>query len=765
MKPYPQQPGRLERRITIAKDQPMPIAVQVGPPVVTINQGNTFVVTRPDGQIDADGEMGIFAQDTRFVSYYALSLNLGPWKLLTSTPITYYSARWQYTNPRVELDTGSLGENQIGLTLSRTVGQGVHEDYDVTNYAMQPVNLHLGIVIRSDFADIFDVKSGHLIERGYMETTWNAADATLRTTYQHEDFQRELVFQIANAPELPRFANGRLTFDIKLRAGESWHTCCHLITIYDSVRQVPVYGCNLLNSAGTKPDFLLQQWKGQATRCYSSNTDIERAFAQSVEDMGALRLHEEDSSEDVWLPAAGVPWFVTIFGRDSLIVSLQNMSVYYPFARGALQKLGELQATETDYWRDAEPGKIMHEMRFGELAHFHRIPHTPYYGTADATILYIIVLSELYAWQGEKRIIERYLPAAERCLEWIDKYGDLDGDGFQEYKTRSPLGYENLAWKDASDSIVYPDGRQVHQPKGLCELQGYVYDAKRRMADLHEALGNHDRAEALRRQALELKQRFNAIFWMPEEQFIALGLDPDKRAIRTIASNAGHCLWSGIVDADKAALVIRRLLEPDMFSGWGIRTLSATNPAYNPFSYQLGSVWPHDNGLIAAGMKRYGFAAEANAVAGAIFDAARSFVGYRLPELFAGLDRDASSFPVQYLGANTPQAWAAGSVFHLIQTILGLRADAPNGRLYVNPTLPDWLPDIRLENLDVGGYSLDLSFRRRGQATGFEVTHRDGNIEVVLEPIEQLSGLLASQSEGPQVEYNESDSQSRNSTP
>lgn len=712
----------------------MPIAIQVGPPVITINQGNTFVVSRHDASIETDSELGMFAEDTRFISYYGITLNRGPWKLLTSTPITYYSARWHFTNPEVELDSGKLEPDRVSLTLARTVGEGVHEDYDITNYAMQPAEFHLGIVVRSDFADIFDVKSHRLTERGDMETFWDAAKQELTTVYKHQDFERALVFHLLNNPEPPRFANGRLTFDIRLRPGETWHSCCFVIPVYGGRRHEPIYSCNQLRGGVTAPDLLLKQWKAKTTRLLSSNTDVERAFAQSVEDMGALRLHQEGFTEDVWLPAAGVPWFVSVFGRDSLIVSLQNMSVYYPFAHGALQKLGELQATEMDDWRDAEPGKILHEIRYGELAHFHRIPHTPYYGTADATTLYLIVLAEAYAWHGDLGLIEKYLPIAERCLEWIDRYGDLDGDGFQEYRTRSSLGYENVGWKDSGDAVVYPDGSQVRQPKGLCELQGYVFDAKQRMADLYEALGNHERAEVLRAQASTLRLRFNEVFWMPEEKFIAYGLDPDKQCIRTIASNAGHCLWSGIVEEERAGDVVNRLLRPDMFSGWGIRTLSAENPAYNPFSYQLGSVWPHDNSIIAAGMKRYGFVKEANEVARAIFDAARYFSAYRLPELYAGLQRVEGSFPVQYLGANIPQAWAAGSIFQLVQMMLGLRADAANGRLYVDPSLPDWLPDIHLQHLMVGGGRLDLAFRRNGPETEFQVTRSDGNIEVLLDP-------------------------------
>ena len=373
----------------------------------------------------------------------------------------------------------------------------------------------------------------------------------------------------------------------------------------------------------------------RCTEVLTPNEHVYRMYHQAVEDMGALRIYDLDVSDEAWVPAAGVPWFVTLFGRDSLIVSLQNMSVAPGFAAGALVRLAEYQATERDDWRDAQPGKILHEIRFGELAHFHSIPFTPYYGTADATLLYPIVLCEHYHWTGDLDHLQKGWKPAEACLRWMDDYGDLDGDGFQEYKTFSSLGYENLGWKDSPEAVVYADGAQVAQPKGLCELQGYAYDAKVHMAELCATMGDPEKGAALLAQARALKTAFNDAFWMQDEGCFAFGLDREKRQINSVASNAGHCLWSGIADDDKARLTAQRLLQPDMWSGWGIRTLSSRNPAYNPSAYHLGTVWPHDNGIIAAGMKRYGMTNEANQVIRGIFDAARGFEAYRLPEVFA----------------------------------------------------------------------------------------------------------------------------------
>jgi glycogen debranching enzyme len=370
------------------------------------------------------------------------------------------------------------------------------------------------------------------------------------------------------------------------------------------------------------------------------------------------------------------------------------------------------------------------------LAHFKRIPHTPYYGTADATILYIIALHEAWKWLGDDLLLPGYEEVAQKCLQWIDNYGDNDGDGFQEYQTRSKQGYENMGWKDAGDSVVYPDGSLVKGPKALCELQGYVFDAKLRAAEGAEYFGLHEQAARLRKEAADLRERFEERFWCEDIGYYAYALDGDKRPVKTISSNAGHLLWSGIVRPDRAERVVRRLLEPDMWSGWGIRTLSEKNPAYNPFSYQNGSVWPHDNGIIAMGFKRYGFAKEAAMIARDISEAASYFVFNRLPELYAGIRREPGTFPIQYLGANVPQAWAAGSVFHLLRAILGLDADARKKTLYINPALPHWLSDITVSNLRVGGATIDIRFWREGKATRHDVLAIDGelNVERVLPP-------------------------------
>jgi glycogen debranching enzyme len=712
------------------KENLMPIEIKVAPPGITISQGRTFMVTNSAGEINPQTDEGVFAVDTRFISYYRLFINRMPWALINSSQLNFYASRTYLTNPKFSTEDGDVEPNTIGLTLERTVEDGIHEDFYIVNYTGKKVRFALEIALRSDFADLFEVKSKHFVPRGRMRTTWDMREHRLRTTYDHNDFHRAVIYWIIDSDVPVGYANGRIFCELELEPGQEWQMCGEIMLEQGRRVMAPVYGHRTpeqIEEPLSKLDHLQQHWLELAPQLLTPNEHVYRAYHQAVEDMGALRIYDLDISAAEWVPAAGVPWFVTLFGRDSLIVSLQNMSVSTGFARGALKWLAEYQATARDDYRDAQPGKILHEMRFGELAHFHSIPHTPYYGTADATSLYLIVLSEAYRWTGDITLLKQYREVAERCLQWIDQYGDLDGDGFQEYQTFSPLGYENVNWKDSGNSVVYADGSLVKQPKGTCELQGYVYDAKIRMAEVFAALGDDARAQALLQQAETLKRKFHEVYWMEHEGCFAYGQDRNKVLITCIASNAGHCLWSGIAEQGEAERTARRLLQDDMWSGWGIRTISSKNPAYNPYSYHLGSVWPHDNGIIAAGFKRYGLIDEANQVIRGMFDAARRFEAYRLPEIFAGLKRKGKTtdFPALYPpGANIPQGWASGSIFQMVQTILGLRADAPHNRLYVNPTLPTWLPEVVLRNLRVASCTFTLHFWREGDESHWEVVDR-----------------------------------------
>jgi glycogen debranching enzyme len=701
--------------------------VQVGPPQIAIHQGRTVLVTEPDGQITGSNEKGLYYFDTRVISNWAIYANGEPWELLNGGAINYYEARIFLTNRTILTGDGPIPPHTLGLTISRSISGGMHEDLDVTNNSMKPVRFQLEIAFRSDFADIFEVKSGRIVRRGQITTDWSERWQRFRTAYSNRDFHRSVTTHVLRAPEKAVSANGRLSIEIALQPGQASRACL----LYELEGEDQLFHASR-HSVGTghTPRHLqaMGQWLKKVAKIKTSNEEFYRLFHQALEDMAALRLPIKGMSHTVFMPAAGLPWFVAPFGRDSLIVSLQNVLVYPEFARGALEMLGSLQAKEDDPYRDAEPGKIPHEMRRGELAHFKLIPHTPYFGTADATPLYLITLHAAWRATGDQELLRRHLQTAERCLAWIDRYGDRDGDGFQEYQSRSKDGYENMGWKDSGDAVMYPDGSPVKGPKALCELQGYVYDAWVRMAEVFDAVGKPRRAAELRAKAAALFARFNEAFWDEELGFYAYALDGDKNKVLTIASNAGHCLWSGIVPPDRAKKVVDRLMAPDMWSGWGIRTLSADNPAFNPYNYQTGTVWPHDNALIAMGFKLYGFDAEAAEVAHDVSVAASHFILNQLPELYTACHRTATNFPVQYIGANVPQAWAAGAVFMLTQALLGFVPDAPHDRLYVDPNLPAWLPDLAVHGLHIGSRKLDIRFWRDGGETAFEVVKGDPKV-------------------------------------
>jgi len=551
----------------------MALEIAVGPQKLVINQGAGFLVTDQDGQIQWPSDKGFYHADTRLMSSWLIFADGQPWDLLNAGNVAYYAARIFLTNRALATETGDVAAGALSLTIGRSIGGGLHEDLDLVNHGDRPARFNLEIVVRHDFADLFEVKSGRIVRRGRITTTWSPAARRLRTRYENQDFHRELSISVKRTPTRPVYANGRISFHIALEPGEAWHACLHYV-LSDGARRLAAPRHCIEQCPTSRFEKHLDAWRGRALKLHTTNSEFDRFYDQSVEDMAALRLPIEGTDQMEFVPAAGVPWFVGLFGRDSLIVSLQNTLVYPDFARGALDVLGRWQAKERDDYRDAEPGKIMHELRTGELAHFKLIPHTPYYGTADATMLYLIVLHTAWRCMGDDGLLDRHMATAERCLAWIDDYGDRDGDGFQEYQTRSRDGYENQGWKDAGEALVYPDGTLVKGPKALCELQGYVYDAWLRMAEIFDVLGKPNRAAALREKARVLSDRFNAAFWDEESGFYAFALDGDKRPVLSVASNVGHCLWSGIVAPERAARVVERLMAPDMWSGWGIRTLS-----------------------------------------------------------------------------------------------------------------------------------------------------------------------------------------------
>ncbi|GAC1341681.1 MAG: glycogen debranching N-terminal domain-containing protein [Candidatus Dormibacteria bacterium] len=719
-------------------------ATRRGPEPLTISHGSTFLVSGADGTIGTQGgrQQGLYADDTRFLRHHSLRMNDGPLDLLGASTASFRHARWIYNVPDLVTTDGHVGgDTRVTVALERLVGtRRLHEDITVRAYGGGPGSLLLSLRLETDFADLFEVRSGRWQRRNHLATTWEAG--RLETAYRRKDFVRRCLVRVATPGVTVTFANGALHFPVDLEAGGEWSVCLQYDLITSRRSRPPLVTCPTREALTDRAALLHRRWHRIAATVDTSDPRLAASFDQAIEDFAALRLYDLDFSQDVWLPAAGIPWFVAVFGRDSIIASLQALPVHPLFAVGTLQKLAAWQSTVDDPVRDAEPGKICHEMRVGEWAQFHTIPHSPYYGTADATPLYLLLLAESYRWFGDAERLERFRSTAQRGLEWIDRFGDRDGDGFQEYAPRAPTGYRNQCWRDAEDGVLDEQGSFPPHPIGTCEMQAYVVAAKRELAPLFAAWGDQSTAARLTREAEDLRRRLIDAFWMEDEGTLALALDGNKRQVPTATSNPGHCLWLGVLDNARAQRVADRLMRGDLFAGWGLRTLSTEHPAYDAHSYQRGSVWPHDTMIAAAGLRRYGRDDDAWRLVDGLLAAASSLGRFQMPELFAGLERVRDAAAVPYEQANVPQAWSAGAVFQAIRLLLGLEPDVPNGRLYVDPALPAWCPELVLENMRVGDERLTIRAHRRpdGGADIDVEGARPGGLVVIRGPRSQLPG-------------------------
>jgi len=660
---------------------------------ISVLEGNNFVVSDLRGDIDASPSepLGLFAWDTRFLSRWLLTVDGQRPNVLSTDDLDYF-----YVQFFLVPGTGTIYvDSDLSIMRKRAVGNGFHEDVTILNHKDKPVDLKVRIEAAADFADLFEVKDA-LKKKG--EFYHRIESDRLVLGYRRETFAREtLIIPSAKAG----IDEHSLSFAVHIEPHGEWTTSLEVVTVLVGFGEnhEQTTGGHRDPQARSKMKRSLEKLGEAVPRLSCDWPSLQVTYSQSLIDLAALRFFPITLPGQA-LPAAGLPWFMTLFGRDSMIVSYQALPFTSELAEATLQALAQQQGRRVDDFRDEEPGKIMHEMRFGEMTAFEERPHSPYYGAADATPLFLILLDEVERWTGNAELVRQLEMEARAALTWIDKYGDRNGDGYVEYSRRNTeTGLVNQCWKDSWNSILFADGTLSRLPRATCEIQGYVYDAKMRAAHLaREFWHDPELADRLEKEAAELKHRFNRDFWLEDREFFALAIDGDGRKVDALTSNIGHLLWSGIVEEDKAEAVVRHLMGPHLYSGWGVRTMAEGEGGYNPIGYHLGTIWPHDNAFIAMGLRRYGYREEAARVAMGMLEAATYFKG-RLPEAFAGYPRQLTEFPVEYPTACSPQAWASGAPLLLLRAILGLE---PIGdHLLVDPAIPSMLGQLEL--LDIPG--------------------------------------------------------------
>ncbi len=718
-----------------------------------------------DGFIHDGSDHGLFVHQTRLLSRYRYLINGQSPRPVVLSNLEQHSWLGYYilVPPGVRtnsFDPGSgqmdpVSEQTLELRLSRCVSDGMHEDVDLTNFTQQPTVFQLALEVDADFADQQETTHQRQ-QRGDLSREWRclgderwelAFDYHAEHEYDRQGnigtarLHRGVVVQVRNAASPARYENGRIIFDIQLPPHGAWHACINVIPFLDGRWLPSLYACRSFGGTQNEFDRRRQAFLADSTAFTTPGSGtlsavVTGALEQAKHDLAALRLYDLDRGERHWTMAAGLPIYAALFGRDALTTAWQAGMVSPAMMPGTLAAIADRQGTQWNDWRDEQPGRMLHEAHTGPLATLNFNPRRRSYGSVTTSAFYPVLVSELWHWTGSKELVQPFLEPALKGLRWLNEHSDLNGDGFYEYKTRSSQGVRNQGWKDSPGAIVHDDGSQVDPPIATCEEQGFAYLAKLHLAEVLWWFDRKDEAKRLYGEAGALKKRFNDAFWMADEGFIAMGLDAQSRPIRSISSNAGHCIATGIVEQPLVQRIADRLLRHDLFSGWGIRTLSSEHPAYNPYSYHRGSVWPVEQGTFALGFYRYGLHDQVERICRAQFEAAALFDFYRLPEVFSGHARDNDHpFPALYPQANTPQAWSASAVFCLLQAILGLYPYAPLRLLLLDPHLPAWLPEITLSNLHVGNAVVAIRFYRKPSgASSYEILDKQGSLHVLRQP-------------------------------
>lgn len=689
---------------------------------VTLVDESAFCISNAAGDVLPGLPHGLIFRDTRFLSELRLRVN-GQWPepLAATTPDPFSGSFVLRGQPQA-----GRADSHLLVFRRRYVGRGMREDLVVRNYGREPAFCALELLLGADFADLFEVKEGRVDRVGEPGVVVDGLRLTF--TYRVPRLERATHLDFSEPAQLSETS---ARYEVVVPARGEWSTCIQITPVLDGVEVEPRHRCGSPVERSA-PVARLAEWRRQLPAVTAGHEAFAALLRRSTEDLAALRIFDPEHPERT-VVAAGAPWFMTIFGRDSLLTSWMAMLVAPDLALGTLQTLERFQGRDVNPLTEEEPGRILHEMRFGESASLSLGGGQVYYGTVDATPLFVMLLGELQRWGAKRDEVDALLPAADRCLAWIEQFGDRDGDGYVEYQRASDRGLQNQGWKDSWDGVRFADGRLGEPPIALAEVQGYVYAALSARAYFAIEHGDIALAERLKRRATDLKAAFNRDFWLEEHGWYAMGLDREKQPLDSLTSNLGHCLWTGIVDDEKAPIVAKQLLSDACFSGWGVRTLASTMVGYNPISYHCGSIWPHDNAICAAGLMRYGLVEESHRVMEAVVDAASHF-DLRLPELFAGLGRDELDFPVGYPTSCSPQAWAAASPLLFLRTMLRFEPDIRLGRVHVAPEVPEWIGRLRLEGIPLGGGELSIET----EGSELEVLGTPPGLEVVRTPRQRL---------------------------
>jgi len=694
-------------------------------------QGDVFLLCTPTGTILPESEQGIYFHDMRYLSRQSLRLNGQPPVSLLATAAEGSTLLFELTNPDLSDERGQLAirKEALGIRVEKSLQVPYGETVTIVNYSEQPVHAILSLTFAADFVSMFVIRGASPGKRGDLRAPeWLDGGSLLRFAYQGADGHlRSTTLSFDRKPD--RCGGGDLDYDLTIASHEPWRLQFTIDLLDQNDQGMDEHPTGVAGLGAEPLPWVHAGVSGDGMRVETNNTLFNEMLARSFRDLHMLAMRQRDDA----FFAAGVPWFVALFGRDSLVTAIEMVAFEPEIAAQTLQLLASRQGTNVDDWRDQQPGKILHELRVGEMANLNEIPQTPYYGSVDSTPLFLILMGIHASWAGNLDLFHALEDNVRRALAWIDDYGDADGDGYIDYQTRSARGLRNQGWKDSGNGVVMESGTLAEPPIALPEVQGEVFLAWKMISELYRRSGDAPAAERLSHRADDLRARFNRDFWLPHEHYYAFCRQSDGRFSRSIASNAAHALWTGIIDDARVEAVVTRAMQPDMFSGWGIRTLSSDDVSYNPIDYQVGSVWPHDNAIIVSGMQRYGFSEEAGRVFTGIVDAAARFQHFRLPETFAGFDRSFSETPVRYPVACNPQAWAAAAIPYMLRLALGLQPDAFNRELRIeHPWLPNWLEWVTVQDLRVGEDSVNLRYQRAGTATLVAVEQKPPGLRVTV---------------------------------